>query len=542
MTRIARACVLLSLIGSAGCAPPPPAIVDAPVLLMNPSGRAPLAALLTFTSDQPARATLTIRDDDFNQMTAIPSAAFSTEHELMVLGLRPGRVNTIEVSLENENGLAAPALTIDVETSPLPAMVPPIDVNVSRPPRMEPGVTFLPVFDASTDNTGFVVALDAQGDVVWYLDTSVDEPRRLRNGNFLINDEFIERRRLVEIDMLGREVRHWYATSITDDPPDGAIPVATDTFHHDVLEMPSGNFLALSTEIRRIDAYPTSDTDPTAPTEPRDIAVDRIIEFRPATGEIVRSWSLFDLIDPNRISQSFDATDFYARSYDDILDEPPIDWTHANGLVYDEATDSLILSIRKMSAVVKIDLTANELVWILGDPTGWGPEFSRLLLEPVGELDWPYGQHAPEITPTGTLLLYDNGSWGRAYPPAEGDPIEERYSRAVEYRIDEENLTVTQLWSYGGLETDHFYAAFVSEADRLPATGNILLVNGGQEVDDDGKPVYVGYEAEEYPRVRTSLMEVTNTTPAEKLWEISIDTIDGSWGSYRAERLPSLYP
>ena len=144
--------------------------------------------------------------------------------------------------------------------------------------------------------------------------------------------------------------------------------------------------------------------------------------------------------------------------------------------------------------------------------------------------------------PSGNLLIYDNGSWGRAYPPNEGDPIEERYSRAVEYAIDEASMTVRQIWSYGGLETDLFYSAFVGEADRLPETGNILLTNGGQEVDDASRPFYAGYEADVYPRVKLSIMEVTHSTPAEKLWEISIDTLDGGWGAYRVERVPSLYP
>lgn len=542
MTRFALLVAVLGVLSAAGCSPPPPTVVGTPLLQLNPSGKAPLSGLLTFTTDQPTRATLKISDDEGHSLTAPRVDGFETEHELMVLGLRPDRHNTIELDLESESGAVAPPLTIDVETKPLPDTVPPIQVNVSRPARMEPGVTFLPVFDNDVDNVGFVVALDAQGDVVWYYNESVDEPRRMKNGHFLMSNDGFERRRLIEVDMLGRTVREWYATGITNDPPEGAIPVATDTFHHDVIIMPSGHFLALSTQIRHIEDYPTSDTDPSAPREPRDIAVDRIIEIVPETGEIVRSWNLFDLIDQHRISQSFNATQFYSAAYDDIRDEPPIDWTHSNSLIYDEATDTLILSIRKMCAIIKIDLAADELKWILSDPTGWGPEFSDLLLKPVGHVDWTYGQHAPTITPDGNLLVYDNGSWGRAYPPNEPAPIEERYSRGVEFSIDEENMTVTQLWSYGGLDTDRFYSSFVGEADLLPETGNVLLVNGGQEVDDASEPIYVGYEGDVLPRVKLSVMEVTHTMPAEKVWQISIDTPDGGWGAYRAERLPTLYP
>jgi arylsulfate sulfotransferase len=528
---------------AAGCSAPPPTVVGTPVLQMNPSGKAPLSGLLSFTTDQPSRATLTISDDDFNELTVTPVDDFTTEHELMVLGLRPDRTNTVEVTLENEGGLTASGLSIDVQTRPLPDTVPPITVSISRPALMEPGYTFLPVFDGEVDNVGYVVALDAQGDVVWYYHASIDETIRLRNGNFLINDEFLERRRLLEVDMLGRTVRQWSATGVVDDPPEGAIPVATDTFHHDVLEMPSGNILAISSEIRHMDAYPTSDKDLSAPREPRDVIVDRIIEFRPDDGEIVREWSLFDLLDHDRIAHEFEQDRFFANAYDDVLDEPLVDWTHANGIFYEAATDSLILSIRKMSAVVKIDLAADELVWILGNHEGWGPGFQDLLLEPIGDLEWQFGQHAPEITPSGTLLLYDNGSFGRAYPAAEPlTDLETSYSRAVEYEIDEENMTVREVWSYGGPGSEQFFAGFVSEADTMPETGNILITNGGQAEVPEGLSMEGIYDPGSGLRIHLSVVEVTHTMPAEKVWEISIDTPDEGWGAYRTERLPSLYP
>jgi len=509
---------------------------------MNPSGHTPLAGLLSFTTDRPTRATLRITDDQNHELMAPTEDAFTTAHALIVLGLRPDRRNTVEVSLEAEGGAVADALSIDVTTRPLPDSVPAIDVKLSRPARMEPGITLVPVFDASQDSVGFTVAIDPQGDVLWYYDSTSDEPRRISTGNFLSMNEFAERRSLIEYDMLGRVVRQWWATNIVNDPPSGAIPVAIDDFHHDIIELPSGHFLTLSTEIRHIDDYPTSNTDPVAPREPRDIAVDVLYEFDPATGDIVRSWKLFDLIDPNRIPQAFQATDFYKNAYDDILDEPPIDWSHGNGLAYIEETDSLILSIRKQCAVIKIDLGTGKVRWILGDPTGWGPEFADLLLKPVGDVDWFYGQHAPEITPDGTLLLYDNGAWGRAFPPNEPETIDEAYSRAVEYAIDEDNMTVQQLWSYGSLDGDRFYSSFVSEVDTLPQTGNLLLSNGGQEVDDQSLPAYAGYEVDEPLRVKLSVYEVTHTVPPEKLWDMEIDTLDGSWGVFRTERLPGLYP
>jgi hypothetical protein len=44
------------------------------------------------------------------------------------------------------------------------------------------------------------------------------------------------------------------------------------------------------------------------------------------------------------------------------------------------------------------------------------------------------------------ILIYDNGN-ERSY----GDPVlpENNYSRAVEYRVDEQSMEIEQVWQYG---------------------------------------------------------------------------------------------
>lgn len=58
---------------------------------------------------------------------------------------------------------------------------------------------------------------------------------------------------MVEIDVLGNILRRWHFTGTAKDIAEGSIPVATDTFHHDYTELPSGNILLLSTENRVLD-------------------------------------------------------------------------------------------------------------------------------------------------------------------------------------------------------------------------------------------------------------------------------------------------
>src|SRR5262249_50719991 len=97
------------------------------------------------------------------------------------------------------------------------------------------------------------------------------------------------------------------------------------------------------------------------------------------------------------------------------------------------------------------------------------------LLTPVGSpFQWNYGQHAPMITPQGTLLLFDNGNF-RASPFDSSIPDANNYSRAVEYSIDENTMEVAQVWEYGSNIEEPIYSGSRGDADWLPNTANVLV-------------------------------------------------------------------
>ena len=131
--------------------------------------------------------------------------------------------------------------------------------------------------------------------------------------------------------------------------------------------------------------------------------------------------------------------------------------------------------------------TSGELNWILGNHDGWNEQLAAKLLNPIGELEWPYHQHAAEVTNSGSVLIFDNGNY-RAMPPEPALAAPESYSRAVEYLVDPQAMSVQQIWSYGP-DQEIFYSPFISEADPLPQTGNILITDGGRTRDEDGRRV-----------------------------------------------------
>ena len=59
-----------------------------------------------------------------------------------------------------------------IDTPPLPEDFPPIELSISDPARMEPGVTLFDLIhwpESGTDAAyGLLVALNERGEVVWY--------------------------------------------------------------------------------------------------------------------------------------------------------------------------------------------------------------------------------------------------------------------------------------------------------------------------------------------------------------------------------------
>ena len=164
---------------------------------------------------------------------------------------------------------------------------------------------------------------------------------------------------MIEIDMLGNIQRRWHFTGTAKDPAANSIPVATDSFHHDFAEMPNGNFLLLSSEHRVIEDWYTSETDPDAPKADANVIADVVVEFTPA-GEVVNEWSLFDIIDINRIGYNSLREDFWANHYDGVVEGIVYDWTHSNALIYEEEDHSFVMSVAYQDAVIKVSMDTGE--------------------------------------------------------------------------------------------------------------------------------------------------------------------------------------
>lgn len=85
---------------------------------------------------------------------------------------------------------------------------------------------------------------------------------------------------------------------------------------------------------------------------------------------------------------------------------------------------------------------------------------------------------------------------------------------------------------------EQFYASFLSDADWLPETANVLITAGAIITDSAG----VATNAEDGHR-SARIMEVTHETPARRIFDLSVegDEPGEGWHVYRAQRVPTLY-
>jgi len=486
-----------------------------PNLTMDPNGVTPLAGVIELTTDVPTRVTLTISGASDSRVREF--AEFQTEHYLPILGLKPDTSYSIEVIVTDqadESLVLTPLLP--VVTSPLPADFPSINVLVSDPTKMEPGFTLLDKFTRGKPTTPdatlprYTIIVDNAGEVVWYSTLGANATRQLPNGNLFYLDGNV-----LEIDLLGN-VKQSVAPSVGQ-------------LHHDLFPTANGTLLSLTAETVVVDGFPTSYTDPNAPTRTANVEDSPVVEFL-SDGSLLNTWKLTDILDPTRIGFN-------------SLESRPLgsDWAHANAVLYDPGDDSIIVSVRHQDAVVKFSRSTGNLVWILGNHDNWPLEFQPFLLTPVGTpFEWQYHQHSQMITPSGTLLLFDNGNYRAS--PFDGRvliPDDENYSRAVEYAIDEQNMEVRQIWEYGAQIGQSYFSRSQSDADWMENTGNVLITSsatswlGGVSSKDLGMGKW-----------HTRIIEVDHNTPAAKVFEMEVfnPTQNSEIRSYRSERIPDLYP
>ena len=201
-------------------------------------------------------------------------------------------------------------------------------------------------------------------------------------------------------------------------------------------------------------------------------------------------------IDASKAGQTLSAEDLAKQEQEGTFGDVPgvgagRNWAHVNSVDYDPTDDSIIISSRHQSAVVKIGRD-KEVKWILASPEGWREGWADKVLKPVdhegkpikcegskceGNFDWSWTQHTAwridEKSDENVIFItvFDNGDARGMEQPALPTM---KYSRGVVYKIDQKKMTVEQVWEVGKDLGNEYYSPVTGlcryEADKDSVT------------------------------------------------------------------------
>jgi hypothetical protein len=430
---------------------------DAPLLLSEPTiihhPKQPMIIDVIVDLAAPATGELVHQtDDDVRVFLLEPAAGESaTQLHFRVRGLLPDTQHPLALEVSETQGDRTATWQGSVTSNPpLPGFLPKFQIESLGPDRVDPVWRLFDMTELFSSEPAGVFMVDDEGTTRWYVG-DVDDSTDLQDvyqGLHLRPDgtvSFTRRNGAFIIDELGEYVMQIQQEDLGAD----------GGFHHDMTELPNGNFLILGFVFQDIE-YPDDGT--------LHVAGDIIYESTPA-GELVWSWNSFDHLDPQRR-----LADFYGvKIPDPANDIEGYDWTHGNGIVYRADDDTILLSMRHQDWIIAIDHQTGEIRWHLGEEG----DFTL-----VGAEQWFFHQHSPQWQPDGSLLLYDNAVGNPAQPDTEA------HSRAVRYVLDLDAMTATQAWHD---DDPQFRSPLAGDADRMPG-GHILRLDSMYIADDHPVP------------------------------------------------------
>ena len=233
--------------------------------------------------------------------------------------------------------------------------------------------------------------------------------------------------------------------------------------YHEFLYRPNGHVLMNS-----YDVQPVKMNALVKGGHPGALVVGGVIQELDQNKNVIFQWRSWD---------HYKITD----SYNDLT-QTVIDAVHLNSIEMDH-DNHLIISALALAEITKINRKTGDIMWRMG---GKNNEFTFVNESQEHAPIYFMYQHDVRRLPNGNITMFDNG-----------DRELRLYSRVVEYAVDEDQKTVTNVWEYR--KSPDIYSDNMGNAQRLP-NGNTLIgwgfatMHGGvpaiTEVDREGNVVF----------------------------------------------------
>ena len=447
------------------------ASMDAPLAILDPFGTGSNGLLLSFQTERRSQIRYTVHTTsaELPDYTAVAQSSadgnsFSRNHCFLLIGLVPGETNEVTLEALGERGRVQQTVTFTID----------------MPEAVSGYANQLDTTDgdstaALTDGLYYAMGLgDYYGYTFFFDNDGVLRYEMVLEGfhsdRFLYTDgglyTCVSSRKIALMSPLGQAVRVY--------------DLGQYELHHDINWGPDGTILAL-----------VNDTE-------QDTVMDVVISLDPATGEV---------------SEVVDFSELMDGYYGEMTHPVPItggsfwqagedDWLHLNSVQYMEKDDSILVSSRETSTIIKVsDIGGTPtLSAFIGDPAFWADTpYADLCYAMDGDFVAQYGQHDVELVADDSLedgqyllRMYDNNYWSLStrdgYDPELADSVSTSLTSGdasyITFYLVDDNAKTFSLVEQHAVP----YSAIVSNAQEI---GGNFVVNSGVahqfgEYDSDG--------------------------------------------------------
>lgn len=447
------------------------ASMDAPLAILDPFGTGSNGLLLSFQTERRSQIRYTVHTTsaELPDYTAVAQSSadgnsFSRNHCFLLIGLVPGETNEVTLEALGERGRVQQTVTF----------------TINMPEAISGYANQLDTTDgdstaALTDGLYYAMGLgDYYGYTFFFDNDGVLRYEMVLEGfhsdRFLYTDgglyTCVSSRKIALMSPLGQAVRVY--------------DLGQYELHHDINWGPDGTILAL-----------VNDTE-------QDTVMDVVISLDPATGEV---------------SEVVDFSELMDGYYGEMTHPVPItggsfwqagedDWLHLNSVQYMEKDDSILVSSRETSTIIKVsDIGGTPtLSAFIGDPAFWADTpYADLCYAMDGDFVAQYGQHDVELVADDSLedgqyllRMYDNNYWSLStrdgYDPELADSVSTSLTSGdasyITFYLVDDNAKTFSLVEQHAVP----YSAIVSNAQEI---GGNFVVNSGVahqfgEYDSDG--------------------------------------------------------
>ena len=447
------------------------ASMDAPLAVLDPFGTGSNGLLLSFQTERRSQIRYTVHTTsaELPDYTAVAQSSadgnsFSRNHCFLLIGLVPGETNEVTLEALGERGRVQQTVTFTIE------MPEAISGYANQLDTTDGDSTA-----ALTDGLYYAMGLgDYYGYTFFFDNDGVLRYEMVLEGfhsdRFLYTDgglyTCVSSRKIALMSPLGQAVRVY--------------DLGQYELHHDINWGPDGTILALVNDTKQ------------------DTVMDVVVSLNPETGEV---------------SEMVDFSELMDGYYGEMTHPVPItggsfwqagedDWLHLNSVQYMEKDDSILVSSRETSTIIKVsDIQGTPtLSAFIGDPAFWADTpYADLCYAMDGDFVAQYGQHDVELVADDSLedgqyllRMYDNNYWSLStrdgYDPELADSVSTSLTSGdasyITFYLVDDNAKTFSLVEQHAVP----YSAIVSNAQEI---GGNFVVNSGVahqfgEYDSDG--------------------------------------------------------